>query len=456
MAVTQISRIQHRRGLEQDLPQLSSAELGWSVDTRKLYIGNGTLEEGAPTVGITRILTEYDIAGLQSAASNSYTFGGNSAGFTSQTGPSSLSPIVRTLQAKLDDAVNARDFGAIGNGVADDTAAINRALQQIYLAGTVETNPRARRTLYLPGGTYLVTTPIYIPPYTRLVGDGMGSSIIKQSVAGQSAIVLCDSKFQTDVNLGSGGATMPQDIDISGMQFINSSTTASASLFVIDSANNIRIQGSRFTTSIVPGNTPILVEIDTTVNTSNRITFDGCEFTEAGTGISVSGTGCTAIRVINSLFDNISGVSVNLGDTIGYTSIGNYYGTIGNDILSNGNNFNFSLGDSFETANGLQSGLLLGNLFYSGSQQFTLTTTPLVLAFAANVGPKFQYEIRNAANARSGTFSVMTTGTASIYDDSYVETANSVNANLFANATSLLASVSSGTATFKFNFKQFI
>ena len=29
MAVTQISRIQHRRGLEQDLPQLSSAELGW-------------------------------------------------------------------------------------------------------------------------------------------------------------------------------------------------------------------------------------------------------------------------------------------------------------------------------------------------------------------------------------------------------------------------------------------
>jgi len=256
--------------------------------------------------------------------------------------------------------------------------------------------------------------------------------------------------------LGSGGATMPQDIDISGMQFINSSTTASASLFVIDSANNIRIQGSRFTTSIVPGNTPILVEIDTTVNTSNRITFDGCEFTEAGTGISVVGTGCTAIRVFNSLFDNISGVSVNLGDTIGYTSIGNYYGTVGNDILSNGNNFNFSLGDSYETFNEVQSGLLLGNLLYSGSQQYTLTTTPLVLSFAANTGPTLYYEIRNAANARSGTFSLMTTGTESIYNDSYVETTNSVNANLFANATSLLASVSSGTAIFKFNFKQFI
>ena len=51
MAVIQISRIQHRRGLESDLPNLASAELGWSVDTRKLYIGNGTIEEGAPSLG---------------------------------------------------------------------------------------------------------------------------------------------------------------------------------------------------------------------------------------------------------------------------------------------------------------------------------------------------------------------------------------------------------------------
>lgn len=61
MAIIQISRIQHRRGLQEDLPQLASAELGWSIDTRRLYIGNGTLEEGAPTLGVTEILTEYSI-----------------------------------------------------------------------------------------------------------------------------------------------------------------------------------------------------------------------------------------------------------------------------------------------------------------------------------------------------------------------------------------------------------
>ena len=74
MAVTQISRIQHRRGLEQDLPQLASAELGWSVDTRQLYIGNGTLEEGAPIVGVTRILTEHDIIDLTSNYSSQRTW----------------------------------------------------------------------------------------------------------------------------------------------------------------------------------------------------------------------------------------------------------------------------------------------------------------------------------------------------------------------------------------------
>jgi len=57
MAIVQISQIKHRHGLEENLPQLATAELGWSVDTQKLYIGNGTLAEGAPEVGNTEILT---------------------------------------------------------------------------------------------------------------------------------------------------------------------------------------------------------------------------------------------------------------------------------------------------------------------------------------------------------------------------------------------------------------
>ena len=60
MAIVQISRIQHRRGLKEQLPQLASGELGFAVDTQELFIGNGTTAEGAPEVGNTKVITEDD------------------------------------------------------------------------------------------------------------------------------------------------------------------------------------------------------------------------------------------------------------------------------------------------------------------------------------------------------------------------------------------------------------
>jgi len=61
MAIVQISQIKHRRGTGSP-PQLASAELGFSVDTQRLYIGNGTLAEGAPVIGVTEIVTEASFA----------------------------------------------------------------------------------------------------------------------------------------------------------------------------------------------------------------------------------------------------------------------------------------------------------------------------------------------------------------------------------------------------------
>ena len=127
MAIVQISRIQHRRGLKEQLPQLSAGELGYAVDTQELFIGNGTLADGAPEVGNTKIITEDD--NLLSTA-NTYTFRGNTTA-PAVTGVDSNSPIVRTLQQKLDDFANVKDFGAVGDGTTDDTAAINRAMANL-------------------------------------------------------------------------------------------------------------------------------------------------------------------------------------------------------------------------------------------------------------------------------------------------------------------------------------
>jgi len=125
VAIVQISRITQRKGLTTDLPQpLAGAEFGWATDERRLFIGNGTIEDGAPVVGNTEVLTEFsDVLSFTAA----YTYQGSAAGYIVQTGPSASSPESQSIQERLDSYAVITDFGAIGDGVTDDTAAINRA-----------------------------------------------------------------------------------------------------------------------------------------------------------------------------------------------------------------------------------------------------------------------------------------------------------------------------------------
>jgi len=180
VAIVQISRITQRKGLEEDLPQpLAPAELGWAVDTRQLYIGPGTLAEGSPDErNNIEILTEYsDILATQTA----YTYTGFGAtGYSVQTGPTAGSPVSQSLQSRLDSYCVVTDFGATGDGVTDDTAAINRALYQLYC---VQANPQIRRSLFFPAGNYIITNTILVPPYAMLYGEGPESSILNFFVA---------------------------------------------------------------------------------------------------------------------------------------------------------------------------------------------------------------------------------------------------------------------------------
>ena len=55
MAIVQISRIQHRRGVADNLPQLAVGEVGLAVDTKRVYIGNGGTD--APKIENIELLT---------------------------------------------------------------------------------------------------------------------------------------------------------------------------------------------------------------------------------------------------------------------------------------------------------------------------------------------------------------------------------------------------------------
>lgn len=181
MAIVQISRITSRIGLKENLPQyLAGGEFGWSADTQQLYIGNGRTGappsgDGAPFIGNTEILTEHsDILNI----AGSYTYKGEAAGYVVQTGAQAGENVERSLQSKLDDQASVRDFGAVGDGVVDDTAAINRAFYEIFCR---QDTTLTRRSLFFPAGTYRVSSPILIPPYAKVFGEGVDSTIISYS-----------------------------------------------------------------------------------------------------------------------------------------------------------------------------------------------------------------------------------------------------------------------------------
>jgi len=179
MAVVQISKIQHRRGRKNSgssLPQLASGEIGWAIDTQELFIGNGSVSEGAPFVGNTKILTEHDNI-LDLALQ--YQYKRNDA--TIQTGPTASQPVQRTVQERLDDVVSVKSFGAVGNGVADDTLAIQRAIDQLYINVATVGSTSSRIALTFEAGIYKITGPLRIPPYATLVGAGREKTVIRQT-----------------------------------------------------------------------------------------------------------------------------------------------------------------------------------------------------------------------------------------------------------------------------------
>jgi len=83
---------------------------------------------------------------------------------------------------KLEQTVSVKDFGAVGDGVTDDTTAIQDAIDAFSATGA---------TIFLPAGTYKVTSTLNIQSsYISLVGDGRGTTIIESASAINDVIYL--------------------------------------------------------------------------------------------------------------------------------------------------------------------------------------------------------------------------------------------------------------------------
>ncbi|MGE3245390.1 MAG: glycosyl hydrolase family 28-related protein, partial [Beijerinckiaceae bacterium] len=158
------------------------------------------------------------------------------------------------LENKLAAFNDVKQFGAEGDGVTDDTAAITAALARLTSGGV----------LFFPAGTYLISSTIDTLSNVTFAGAGMGASIILADAADFNMIEVQDG--QSDIAF--------RDLTIKGAATADSTTQYG----VIASASS----------------------------EASRVTIERCRFTNSNNGISTgSGTGW---RVNECYFDTLVGV----------------------------------------------------------------------------------------------------------------------------------------------------
>jgi hypothetical protein len=334
MAVIEIAKIQVRRGNEGDvgMPQLDSGEFGWAIDTQTLYIGNGSVAEGAPAVGNTEVITANNISNFFNLNAV-YTYGSSYGNPYSIVDSNIRKAVTRSVSSKLDDFVNVVDFGAVAdwNGVSgtDNTQAFQTAIDNLYLTNT-STNGQLLR---IPAGTYYIAGTIYVPPNATITGDGPDKTVLVGVSGSNPLIQLCDGSSPGNgsyiifvpgqVNITGPGK--PTNIYIEGMTFTYTTDPSSFSpltsyspLLSLDCVTTCRVVNCKFlglytaqtiytsdTNDQYNGYTGIDIRSQGTsisVLTSDNILIKDCVFIGLKYGIT-SNYNCSDILIVNNLFE---------------------------------------------------------------------------------------------------------------------------------------------------------
>ena len=497
MAITSISRLQHRRGIKTDLPvDLYEGELGWCLDTRELFIGNG---QGFS--GNSQILTQWS----QNTNLIQYIYTGTS-GIDATTGLPSV-PVSRPIGAKLDDFLNVKDYGAVGDGETDDTDAIQRAITDRWASRSDIVNRQLMSmvNIMFPAGRYRITRAIRLYPMTALVGAGkdrcvivMDASTAPASVDNECVVRTADNQGNTAANIGLNNAVMPTNILVQGIAFDNSANPGKDGI-LLQRASNVRLADVAVYSDWASGNahasgsTGISIEtlsslylcdnitiINATISNfvlgiassdpTRYVTADQCNITNCwravalGTGTIVSG-GPSYVKIINNTITNIdnNGVIVNSSNP-NITSANNTFSAVG--IVDNRKSIHFSstsvhcstINDMFSDTDQVHIGNSLTNISISAQQTSIVSNTPLAVELpilddtvTSPLGIQYdtavynnvfiQYTIFRGNRRRAGTFMLVSDGSTVSYSDNGLDHNGSPGVTLSASVSSGIINV---------------
>ena len=159
-------------------------------------------------------------------------------------------------EAKL--VVNVKDFGAVGDGQTDDTAAFQAAVNAINSAGG--------GNLYIPPAEYQISGHVQL--CSNIDVTGYGATLVKRHEIPTSSYAYFSALSKGATGYGSGG----QNIRVSGIKFTgdfaNDKTTCG---FALHHAKNVVIEQCEFYESQGPGHSLDLTGCD-------GVTVRSCEF----------------------------------------------------------------------------------------------------------------------------------------------------------------------------------
>ena len=137
----------------------------------------------------------------------------------SNNGTPYTSTIPRLISDGFGDLLSVKDFGAVGNGIADDTAAIQAAINAVTAIGG--------GTVYLPKGTYLISSGFTITTTAvNFVGQGNGWSAMPNLSATSVTTIKASAvmSYMIKFNNINNGACGIQDILLDGSASLYANT----------------------------------------------------------------------------------------------------------------------------------------------------------------------------------------------------------------------------------------
>lgn len=148
----------------------------------------------------------------------------------------------RTVQARLRDSVSVKDFGAVGDGIADDTAAVQNALTYCTTNGV---------ELFFPKGSYRTTAPLTIDRSANTLDPTQGvlQGISLRGSSPASAQILSDHNGVCLNVLGGAGAGWHTFFYIDGIEFTKKTQNRAAGSVGLRIDQSAYLQIQRFDTS---------------------------------------------------------------------------------------------------------------------------------------------------------------------------------------------------------------